>query len=202
MEVSSLTSHLSQGSSLVIQNETLDFEITLQNPYVFDLELQSLSLRYANLTFCNAIPLIISSTSGVKFESQPARVIIPGNSYHHVILSGSPVETGILIVRGCTAQTPGGEPREFVLPMASDSEEEKLARKRGAAACEIGRFKYPGLSGFPWNREQGKRGSIPPISTTSKLQWLQCTVIHEQPLVRIRRTSLTHGAVMLYDGEV
>ncbi|KAG5638372.1 hypothetical protein H0H81_000383 [Sphagnurus paluster] len=34
-----------QGQTLVVQNETLEFIIVLQNPYIFDLELQSLSLR-------------------------------------------------------------------------------------------------------------------------------------------------------------
>jgi hypothetical protein len=31
---------------------------------------------------------------------------------------------------------------------------------------------------------------------------LECKVVPEQPLLRIRRTSLTHGAVMLYNGEM
>lgn len=34
-------------SLLVVQNENLEFQITLRNPFVFDLELSSLSLRYA-----------------------------------------------------------------------------------------------------------------------------------------------------------
>lgn len=32
-------------------------------------------------------------------------------------------------------------------------------------------------------------------------KFLDCKVVPEQPLLRVRRTSLTHGAVMLYDGE-
>ena len=31
--------------------------------------------------------------------------------------------------------------------------------------------------------------------------FLGCEVVPEQPLVRIRGSSLTHGAIMLYDGE-
>jgi hypothetical protein len=34
-----------QGQTLVVQNEMLEFIVTLQNPYIFDLELQQLSLR-------------------------------------------------------------------------------------------------------------------------------------------------------------
>ena len=34
-----------QVKSLVVQNDVLEFVVTLQNPYIFDLELQELSLR-------------------------------------------------------------------------------------------------------------------------------------------------------------
>jgi trafficking protein particle complex subunit 9 len=37
---------------------------------------------------------------------------------------------------------------------------------------------------------------------TKPLRFLHCNVVGEQPLLRIRRTSLTHAAVMLYDGEM
>ena len=35
----------SQGNTLVVTDEPLDFVLTLYNPYVFDLEIQNLSLR-------------------------------------------------------------------------------------------------------------------------------------------------------------
>jgi hypothetical protein len=35
-----------QGKTLVVERETLEFSVTLSNPYVFELELQNLSLRY------------------------------------------------------------------------------------------------------------------------------------------------------------
>lgn len=31
--------------------------------------------------------------------------------------------------------------------------------------------------------------------------WLECMVVEEQPLLWIKKTSLTHGTVMLYNGE-
>lgn len=34
-----------QGQTLVVQNENLDLVVTLRNPYVFDLELQTLTVR-------------------------------------------------------------------------------------------------------------------------------------------------------------
>lgn len=32
-------------------------------------------------------------------------------------------------------------------------------------------------------------------------RWLECSVVEAQPVVWIKKTSLTHGTVMLYDGE-
>ena len=39
-----LIGHL-QGSTLVVTDEPLEFAVTLHNPFVFDLEIQNLSLR-------------------------------------------------------------------------------------------------------------------------------------------------------------
>lgn len=40
-----------------------------------------------------------------------------------------------------------------------------------------------------------KKGADP------KEKWLECKVVEEQPVVWIKKTSLTHGTVMLYNGE-
>ncbi|KAL0946868.1 hypothetical protein HGRIS_013034 [Hohenbuehelia grisea] len=171
-----------QGKTLVVQNEELEFIVMMQNPYVFDLELESLSL----------------STSGVQFETRPIRLAVPAASFQPVLLSGKALETGNLTVRGCIVQAPGGTPREFILPLATEEEELRLSRKRSALACETDRYKYSGLSGITWSSSP-KRSSAQLQNTTFK--FLECTVVPEQPLLRIRRTSVTHGAVMLYEGE-
>lgn len=46
-----------KGNLLVVQNENLDFQITLRNPFVFDLELSSLSLRYVSDVAANGMLL-------------------------------------------------------------------------------------------------------------------------------------------------
>ncbi|KAJ3734553.1 hypothetical protein DFJ43DRAFT_1037753 [Lentinula guzmanii] len=148
---------LKGGKPSIVRNEALEFIVIVQNPYVFDLELQSLSL----------------STSGVPFESNP------------------------------TSLAPGGVPREFVIPLATEEEEERLTHKRSAALCEAGRFKYSGLDNFPWERKNKSRNSGLGSSRSSKtMLFLECKVIPKQPLLRIRRTTVTHGALMLYDGEM
>ncbi|PPQ83346.1 hypothetical protein CVT25_003985 [Psilocybe cyanescens] len=172
--------------SLVVQNEVLEFVITLQNPYIFDLELQELSL----------------STSGAAFESQPLRVVIPANTLHQAVLSGKAIETGTLIVRGCFVQAPGGVIREYILPLYTAQEEERISRKRRTINSENGRSKYSGLDRYVWTRHE-KQASKPSAEGSGgpSFRFLECKVVPEQPLLRIRRSSITHGALMLYDGE-
>jgi hypothetical protein len=119
-----------------------------------------------------------------------------------VILSGKALETGTLTVLGCFVQAPGGVSHEFVLPLRTDEEEERLSRKRSAIACELGRFKYFGLQSFPWEKPKKPiKYQSSQLNPRTNIRFLECKVIPEQPLLRIRRTSVNHGALMLYEGE-
>ena len=114
------------------------------------------------------------------------------------------MEAGNLVVRGCLVQAPNGLSREFGLPLSTEEEEDKLMKRKTAIACEYGRTKYSGLAAHPWKRPAEKRASI--MASSSKkpakaIQYMGFKVVPELPLLRIRRTSLTHSAVMLYNGE-
>uniref|UniRef100_A0A8H8CM97 Transport protein particle subunit trs120 n=1 Tax=Psilocybe cubensis TaxID=181762 RepID=A0A8H8CM97_PSICU len=175
--------------SLVVKNEVLEFVITLQNPYIFDLELQELSLRQ------------VLCTSGVAFESQPLRVVIPANTLHQVVLSGKATDTGTLTIRGCFVQAPGGVVREYILPLYTAQEEERISRKRRAINSENGRSKYAGLDYYHGTKQEKRSSKSPADASGPSFRFLECKVVPEQPLLRIRRSSITHGALMLYDGE-
>lgn len=141
------------------------------------------------------------STSGAKIETRPIAVTIPANSYHPVTVSGMALEAGALTVRGCIVQAPGGAPREFLLPASTDEEESKRSRRRSAIECEAGRSKRAGLDSRPWEKQTKRISSTAPSSQSMPQRFLECKVVPQQPLLRIRRTSLTHGALMLYNGE-
>ena len=126
-------------------------------------------------------------------------VTLPALSYHTFSIVGKPLGIGDLVIRGCIVQASGGASREFVLPLTTE-EEERLFRRRGAIDCEAERTKYSGLDSRPWERV-GKRASTT-LPSDQSFRFLECKVVPEQPLLRIRRTSLTHGAVMMYDGEM
>ncbi|KAL1721168.1 TRAPP II complex [Schizophyllum commune] len=175
-----------QGRTLIVQHEAVEFILILHNPFVFDLELQSVSL----------------STSGVPFISQSSRAVIPASSYHRLVLSGKAAEPGMLTVRGCIVQAPGGAPCEFVIPVPSEESEERISRKKSALTCESGRAKHPGLGSQPWARPPIRtRAETKSARNSSPVQLLEFKVVPELPLMRIRRTSVMHGALMLYEGE-
>jgi hypothetical protein len=142
------------------------------------------------------------STSGVQLETQPIRVVIPANSLHQVILSGKAVQSGTLVIRGCSVIAPGGMSREYILPLHTVEEEQRLSRKRRSIISESGRSKYVGLDRYPWAVEQKRRSAHSnELASGPSFRFLECKVVPEQPLLRIRRTSVTHGGLMLYDGE-
>lgn len=174
-----------QSKNLIVQDEPIELTITLRNPYVFDLEIQNISL----------------STTGVEFESSPvSALVIPPNTLYPITIVGTAKTRGILVFRGCIVQAPWGAPREFLLPVPTDADQNLFARRQSAVKCESGRTKYWGLDSRPWEKD-GKRLSALLPSLKKPPQFLQCVVVPEQPLLRIRWTSLTHGAVMLYNGE-
>ena len=143
------------------------------------------------------------SISGVPFDSRPIHVLMPATSIHQVVMSGKALQPGTLTLRGCYAQAPGGNRREFILPLSTDEEEEQLSRKKSMSACETGRSKYSGIECFPWEKKTRYTRTHSSSATTAAkpFRFLECKVVPEQPSLRIRRTSVTHGAVMLYDGE-
>ena len=124
---------------------------------------------------------------------------IPPNSYHSITVQGKPLQPGVLTIRGCYVQAPGSASREFLLPLSTTEEEERKTRQRDSVSCELGRFKYSGLES-----KLGTKNSQRASLTKSKPpnhKFLECKVVPEQPFLRLRWSSLTHGAVMLYDGE-
>lgn len=148
---------------------------------------------------CNSIYLNYS-TSGVPFESEAISVTIPARSLLPVTMTGKALEAGSLHVRGCKIQLTGGKLRESILPLSTDEEHERRTRRKTIAECELGRIKYSGLETRPWECTK-KRVSRLPAHAKAPPQFLEADVVPEQPLLRVRRTSLTHGAMMLYEGE-
>ncbi|BGP40785.1 hypothetical protein JCM10449v2_004750 [Rhodotorula kratochvilovae] len=168
----------------VVQNEIAEVYVTLQNPFLFELEIQTIEL----------------STSGVPFACDPLSTVIPPGSFHTVRLTGTPREPGTLVIRGCNIRLAGCVSREFVLPMW-DADEEVKQQKAALLDTSRERVKRTGLDAVA--QAAPAATAVPsdkPLDGDAK--FLECTVVPEMPLLWMRSTSLTHGALMLYDGEI
>ncbi|KAF8559602.1 hypothetical protein OG21DRAFT_1402685 [Imleria badia] len=173
------------GKTIIVQNELAELVITLRNPFVFELELHNVSLI----------------TSGVEVEcSIISSITIPANSVHSVTVSATAKKPGLLTLKGCTVHALNGAPKRFFLPVSTETEEEYQSRRQSMMICESGRTKYQGLDSRPWDKG-GKRFTSFLSPSKLKTRFLECLVVPEQPLLRLRWTSLTHAAVMLYNGE-
>lgn len=144
----------------------------------------------------------------MPFESKPVVAVIPSNTFHILRITGVATQPGILTIRGCTVQVLGSvEPKEFLLPLLTEEAEAKQEKRRSMRVAEIERTKWTGLDARPTKEKERKRPSTLPGAPEKSekpdkvMMFLECKVVPEQPLLRVRRTSLTHGAVMLYDGE-
>ncbi|KAG8710483.1 hypothetical protein FRC09_000112, partial [Ceratobasidium sp. 395] len=166
--------------AVVVQNELVEFAVTLQNPFAFDLEIQSLSL----------------STIGAAIQTTPVSLLVPANSFHVKHIACTPLEAGQLSIRGCIVQLPNSTPKEFTLPLASDALEASQEKRRSTRLDELVRVKASGLDA---RRRSTLLTGIPPVDR--KQEFIECRVVPQLPLLRVRRTSLTHGALMLYAGE-
>ncbi|GAA5896374.1 hypothetical protein JCM6882_000998 [Rhodosporidiobolus microsporus] len=168
----------------LVQNEVVEVFVTLQNPFLFELEIQSIEL----------------STTGVPFACDPLSTVIPPGSFHTVRLTGTAREPGTLTIRGCNIRLAGCTVREFVLPIW-DSAEEAKQQKAALLDTSRERIKAIGLDAA----STSKRGVVSIASDKAleeSAKFLECVVVPEQPLLWMRSTSLTHGALMLYDGEI
>lgn len=133
-------------------------------------------------------------------------MVIPASSFHVVRIAGTPLEPGTLTIRGCIAKLSGGASREFILPLSTEEEEGRIAKRQSVWESEDVKVKRTGLDARSGEREKEKKrlsaigGAV--VAKKDVLKFLECKVVPEQPMLRVRRSSLMHGAVMLYAGEV
>lgn len=83
----------------------------------------------------------------------------------------------------------------------SERRKRESARLEGVAAAASAESGDGGPSSKIKKAEHPPKRSSSGVVAIKEPGFLRCEVVPEQPLLRIRGTSLTHGAMMLYDGE-
>ncbi|KAI8991231.1 TRAPP II complex [Mycotypha africana] len=159
----------------LIKNEVCEFRVVMTNPFDFDLDIHTLVL----------------STSGVSFSSVPSVAVVPANDSVELILTGTPLETGALIIRGCRVKIMGFAEQEFLLDDQQDSGKSMTVQQQQQQQSK-------------GNPNKVERDKSDPTGSDTSLMSSRCitlNVIEEQPLLNIKSTSILHGAIMLFEGE-
>ncbi|KAL1970315.1 hypothetical protein VTN77DRAFT_5475 [Rasamsonia byssochlamydoides] len=164
---------------LLIAKESATFKVTLQNPYEFDLEIESLRL----------------DGDGI-LEAEVFGILIPPFSIREVLVPGVAHTEGILNITGCIVKVRHCRRRKFpIFAKHWKPEPEKKLKRTGLEA------KKP-LTERPlsWSSTTSKDGKVvaklgPETATCS------VKVINPQPTVIVHSTSLSQSAVMILEGE-
>ncbi|CAO3613143.1 unnamed protein product [Cunninghamella blakesleeana] len=172
----------------LVKNEQCEFKVDLTNPFGFELELQNVSL----------------STSGLPFTPIPISVTIPAHGTISLRLMGIPEESGTLTIRGCIIRIVGFAEQEFLYDLSKKkiidqySNNNHNNKNSPQTNQQFIKHKYSGLQAIQnANKKQEINEDEP-----DPIEFYTVKVIDDQPLLKITSTSLLHGAVMLYEGEM
>ncbi|KAL7320454.1 hypothetical protein PS15m_000343 [Mucor circinelloides] len=170
----------------LIKDEVCEFKVVLTNPFGFDLELSN----------------VVLSTSGIEFSAIPTAITIPANETLALRLMGTPLETGSLIIRGCIIKITGFAEQEFLNEKqeVKKIEQPKNSKDIVQQSIESERYKYTGLQALSKRSDPDQK--LSEKESAGAVQQESLNVIDDQPLLKIKSTSLLHGAVMLFEGEM
>ncbi|KAA8563930.1 hypothetical protein EYC84_011936 [Monilinia fructicola] len=164
---------------IMVAGEGAIFRVTLQNPYEFDVEIESIKL----------------DSDGTGFESAVQKTVIGPYRTQILTILGTPKDPGSLKITGCTVKVKGCRERRFPIFSDSWSPQGDMKIKSIGVAKIFGQKSRPTSFGstssgpIPW-------GVTPPMPTTVGLN-----VIEKQPIVAIKSTNLSQSALMVLEGE-
>ncbi|KAJ3122079.1 hypothetical protein HK098_003143 [Nowakowskiella sp. JEL0407] len=177
-----------KGDVLLVAGETVFFDIILANPFAFELEISSITLK----------------TSGIEFTPDPMQTIIPAEcAIHPLRLSGTPIGSGTLTIHGCTVRILGGFIEEDVLFTTRKSksvgtQKDKKDGKEKYAVSKVQSEKERVLGKkVVKNLVPSKKGQVETPTWTVPVQ-----VIPPLPTLQMVDSSLgSDQALMLFEGE-
>lgn len=135
---------------------------------------------------------LTSSTSGVPLTVSPIALTISALSVRTVRIAAIASSPGTVSIKGINLRLPDGSRTEILLPVIDEGEKMKRDKRKSRMSMEISKIKRSGVDA---------RHRLPEEEMGEEGKYLECEVIEEQPLVWIKKSSLTHGTVMLYHGE-
>ncbi|KAK6344227.1 hypothetical protein TWF696_007869 [Orbilia brochopaga] len=174
--------------TLLVESEPVDFLITLQNPFDFEVQVDSVALE----------------VTGVKFETLPASLVIGAYRQHTYIITGIPHSAGTMRLQGAKIRVYGCKERFFpIVPdvrMVPVDGDDKVKRV-GLGALKLDHPRPKSHISSTSNNATIRASQIPPPNVGPDLKQLLITVIPAQPKLTITHTSLPQNAIMVLEGE-
>ncbi|KAL2067789.1 hypothetical protein VTL71DRAFT_15885 [Oculimacula yallundae] len=172
------TPEASAVDHLLVAGEGAVFKVTLQNPYEFDIEIESIKLE----------------SDGAEFVSAKQKTVIGPYRTQILTISGTPKASGQFKITGCIVRVRGCRERRFPIFDAPWSPQRELKIKTiGVASL----FKPKDR---PISVSSGIVTTTPAI-VPPKPTFLSLNVIDKQPIVVVKSTSLSQSALMVLEGE-
>ncbi|KAF2640508.1 hypercellular protein-like protein HypA [Massarina eburnea CBS 473.64] len=168
----------SDVDTTLVANAEYRFVIALQNPYDFELEVESLRI----------------AAEGVEFLAHEEKFLLGPYRTQKFPISGVARASGTLNIIGCFVRVTGCRERLFpIFPEPWKPEREFKMKKIGLKAC----------LGAPNSRPASAVGTSAGLTRTGapKPESLTFSVIPDQPVIVVNDISLPQGAVMVLEGE-
>ncbi|KAF2688969.1 hypercellular protein-like protein HypA [Lentithecium fluviatile CBS 122367] len=164
--------------TILVANEEYRFVIALQNPYDFELEVESLRI----------------AAKGVEFTAHEEMFLLGPYRTQKFPIAGVALSAGTLDIIGCYIKVIGCRERLFpIFPEPWKPEMELKMKRIGLQAC----------LGAPISRPASAVVTAPelPPRATPKPDTLTFNVIPDQPVVIVTDVSLPQAALMVLEGE-
>ena len=163
---------------LLISEEAATFKVTLQNPYEFDVEIESIKLE----------------SEGADFESATQKTVIGPYRTQILTVSGTPRVAGQLRISGCIIRVRGCRERRFPIFAQPWSPRRDMKIKAVGLATILDGKGRPVSTGF--DSVLTSLSMIPPIPAS-----LGLNVVDRQPVVLVKSSSISQSALMVLEGE-
>jgi hypothetical protein len=163
---------------LLVAGEGAVFKVTLQNPYEFDVEIESIKLE----------------SEGAEFESATQKTVIGPYRTQILTIFGTPKASGQLKITGCIIRVRGCRERRFPIF-------EEPWSPRGEV-----KIKTIGVAALFKAKDRPTSVGSASITTAASMALPKATalglnVINKQPVVVLKSTTLSQSAVMVLEGE-
>ncbi len=137
---------------------------------------------------------MVRRSAEVEIRAPSVTTGIPAESYRVLRLPFTPLGSGTLQILGISAQLPLTTPCFYEIPGQKGEDARAIDKRRSITEASRLRTKNYGLARYAASAEiTTSQDSGPP--------YLTLPITAKQPLLLVKRTNLTHGTLMLYDGE-